>query len=271
MENNPDKGFAFGNVEYIDSNSNSLNDTWFEARPSFSFAYSYDELIKMYGDIASIFPFAGQIIRKELLTKYNFENCFVLLFDVYLWFSLMATGNKLGLINEKVANYRIHEGQLTSLSKKSIYDIRGYFETEYYRKLLFQIKDLDVIRKICNDSQYIDKLETEKDISFVLAEYLFSKYSSTTGYNALSELLNKEETMLYLREKFGYTIGNLRAKQYSKEYLPLIIEENWRKKARRIGGELNICQLIWLLIYKLTRNPFKKAIKQQETKKEYSL
>ena len=278
MEEHKEYGFAFGNVEYMDSNSQSLNDTWFEARPGFSFDYTQDELLKKYFDICSIFPFAGHIIRRTALSKLNFSNCFILLFDVYLWFSLMADGNKLGLINKVVANYRIHEGQLTSLSKRDIYNIRGYIEFEYYRELLFRIKNPDLIKLLCSDSQYVNKVENETDAEFVLADYLFSNYSSIAAYSKLSQLLNDERTMLYLREKFGYTIGDLRAKQYSKTFLPPPQPVlNWRKKARCIGENLDNKQLLWLLLYRLTRNPFKKKNKdnspdqKQVKSREYSL
>ncbi len=272
MEEHPEKGFAFGNVEYIDARSQSLNDTWFDARPLFSLNYSKEEILDIYFNVKeSIFPFAGHIIRKEILSKENFNSVFILYFDVYLWFSLMISKNEVGLINKIIAYYRIHDRQLTAVSKFDVTIIRLKYEMEYYRKLLFRIKDIDDIRLLCRDSKYIEQFSEEKEIPFILAEYLFNKFGSITAYNVLLDLLNDEGMMLYLREKFGFTIGTLRALYSRKE--DEYSNESWHERTAKICFKLSIFQILYMILIKIKFFLFRRSIKELLglRKRKYSL
>ncbi len=266
MEQHPKIDFAFGNVEYVNANSISYNDTWFESRPNFSLDYSKEELIDIYFNIKySVFPFAGHIIKKEILTKNNFNNSFILLFDMFLWLSLMIEGRQFGLIDKIVANYRIHDGQLTSLSKRYVTSIRMKYEPEYYRKCLFKIKNLNLIKFLCNESKYIDRADSEKDIDFILAEYLFNKYHSITAYNILNDLLNNENTMVYLRDKFNFTVGTLR-ELYSRN------SSNRKQQAIDVCSVLSIWQILYAFVFRVINKIIcVVSTKRNKQKKEYSL
>lgn len=266
MEENPDKDFAFGNVAYVDKNSQPLNDTWFESRKGFSLDYNEQQATKCFFDSMSIFPFAGQVIRADSLDKSYMNNNYILLFDMTLWSSFLINNKKFGLINHVVANYRIHDNQTTALNKREIADMRYRFEVEAYRKMWASITDIKTVKYLCSQSPYIDKMDDIKDIPFVMGEYFLRVCRSTYGYVILNDYFENTENVKYVFDKFGFSMKDFRAL-----CAPLDVPkpENWRVCARRFKNVLSLKQIVYLFFYKL----FKIKLFHKKTKKpkEYSL
>lgn len=269
MEKYPEKDFAFGNVAYVDENTQPLNDTWFENRPNFSLNYTEKEALKCFFDGLSIFPFAGQIIRRSSLSEDYMNNNYIMLFDMNLWSNFLLNGKKVGLIDTVVANYRIHENQMTALSKRDIAAFRCQFELEAYRQKWFSIKDMNLVRYLCSSSQYVGKMDNIKDIPFIIGEYLLKNTHSITGYLVLNNYFEDVSNIKYIYDKFGFSIGDLRSlcapiKQTKTE--------SWRKVARKYKNTLSLRQLLYLFFYKLRKKYFHHHKHKNDTKKqEYSL
>lgn len=269
MEDNPEKDFAFGNVAYVDKNSHFLGDTWFHNRPGFSLNYDEKQALKCFFDSMSIFPFAGQIIRRSSLDERWMNNNYILLFDVSLWSSFLLHGKKLGLIDHVVANYRIHKNQATSVDKAKIAGMRYQYEVEAYRKLYLDSDNVEIIKYLCSSSPYISKMDSIKDIPFIIGEYFLRNCKSVEGYLILNDYFEKNENIKYIYDKFGFSMKDLRLL-----CAPLDKVRNttdWRSAARGFNNELSLKQVIFLLLYKLRKKLFGFKIKRNKEPKKYSL
>ena len=278
MESHPHIDFAFGNVEYIDNNSKSYNDTWFNNRNNFDINDNNLTCLKKLFNCQSILPYAGQIIKKEILKEKYFDKTYIMFYDVMLWTQLLAEGYSLAFINDIVANYRIHDKQTTGIKNKLIADKRGYFEDNTRRQYWSECKNLQLIKELFNDSSYINLLDKEEDIPFIVNEYFLNKYEDVIAYYKLHEMMNSTEYINYLNKKFNFTINDFR-KLISKVPKPQPpVKMNWRKEARNKAWDLNYIQILYLLLHKLIKFEFlknKNIKKEKENKdekpKQYSL
>lgn len=277
MESHPHIDFAFGNVEYIDNNSKSYNDTWFNNRNNFDINDNNLTCLKKLFNCQSILPYAGQIIKKEILKEKYFDKTYIMFYDVMLWTQLLAEGYSLAFINDIVANYRIHDKQTTGIKNKLIADKRCYFEDNTRRQYWSEYKNLQIIKELFKDSLYINLLDSEVDIPFVVNEYFLNKYEDVVAYYKLHEMMNSIEYINYLEKKFGFTINDFR-KLISRISKKTNKKMNWRKEARNKAWDLNYIQILYLLLHKLIKFEFlknkniKKGIENKDEKpKQYSL
>ena len=247
METHPEKDFAFGDVNYVDIQSRALGNSWFNSRSGFAPDLTEQEALKRFFDVASIYPFAGQIIRKKILKPEYLNNNFILLFDVNLWSALLLNGYKVGIIPTPVAGYRIHKDQMTSISKRQLVDMRFTKEVESYRRLFLSAPNLDMIRYLCADSPYVSLLENQTDLHFILGEYLLRKHNSVTGYLILNDLFEKEENVAYILRKFKFSMYNFR-----QLVTPFSLPTNFaRKQARKYAKQFTAIQIGYMVVFKI--------------------
>ena len=61
MENNPDKDFAFGNMDYVDENGKPLNENWFHERCKFNINNNESDELALFANGVGHLPFPACI------------------------------------------------------------------------------------------------------------------------------------------------------------------------------------------------------------------
>lgn len=279
MESHPEKDFVFGNVEYIDEFGNDLNDNMFDNRDKFSLDNTEIDCLKLLAIGYGFLPWAGAIIKHEILNKIEINKTYIYCFDIHLWLSLLCHGFKIGYINRIVSNYRIHENQasaLTAMEKVGIYD---WYEHKTYYKVLYDIDDVNVVKQIWSDCKFKDKLTEKQDIPFYIAYNLFIN-GNFAGNSAtdIDEMLNNDKTRLRLKKIFGYGI-----KEYREDILKLSKSKKKLKGFKKFKSKiyskpvkkLGLRDIVFLIIHRLynivTFSELRTKIKERKNKKRYSL
>ena len=209
MENNPQIDFAFGNVEYIDVEGNDLNDNYFNSRPNFSIEYNEIDLIRCYSNFQSFLPYIGSIIKRDILNNIKLNKTFIMMFDMSLWLSILCKGGKVGFCDKLVANYRIHDEQVSSIANRKVAEQKSIYENSVFWQIFLQMKDIDLVKNVFNNDELVKKLTKEQDIPFVVAHALFDRIKPYP-YIYLNEIMNDDDKLLYYEKTFGYGIKELR-------------------------------------------------------------
>lgn len=270
MDEHTEIDFCFGNVEYMDSDGNSLHDDWYNARPGFDY-YSDFDLLRKYYNCTSVLPYIGSMIKACCLYDIELDNSIIMMFDMSLWFSLLLHGRHVGYYDGLVANYRIHDGQISGIKQKEIVVRRSLFEPFAYRCILNSNIDIDLAREllIAEGSIYASKLREKSDIPFVANELSFRKYEDYVSYNNIHNMLQDEGYRVYLEKEFSFTVKTFRD-LYSGKIASK--EENSRMKRFKDGlystssGELSSVQLLYLLIRRI-----KVSLFDRHASKRYSM
>ncbi len=246
MENHPNKDFAFGNVEYIDKKSEDLNNNWFNARPFFSMSNDEIKLIELSYLCCSTLPYIGSIVKLECLEKININKTYIMLFDVSIWMKLLCKGYKVGYIDKKVANYRIHNRQISGLKQEKASAHLCYYELASLWEILFEIDDVELAKRLFPNNKYKDLLTDKKDIPFYIANSLFYQ-KQPYAFVVLDKMVNDESYAKHLLNTFGFGVKELRELY---KYQP--IEQNWTKNIKshiyqKTPLSLSVLQLLFLL------------------------
>ncbi len=225
MESTPDVDFAFGNVEYINSEGKDLNVNHFDVREFFSVENTPADCIGLLGRGIGFLPWAGAIIKADILKTVKINKTYIYCFDINLWLALFCKGYKAGYINKLVANYRIHESQASAIGaidKVAAYD---WYEHKTYYKTFLTLEDINIAKEIFPESPFVDKLNDKKDIPFFIAHGLFME-QRFVGHSAeyIDDLLNDDESRKHLEEVFGYGI-----KEYREDILKLMKQNHYKK------------------------------------------
>lgn len=212
LECRTDIDFCFGDVEYIDTNSKSLHDTWFNTREGFSLRNSEEDLLLLYFDKGlSPLPYIGSFVRRNVLEEIFLDNTLIMMFDMSIWFQLLLNGKKLSYLTKCVAKYRIHPGQVSGMEQMSIALTRSYFESCFFRCCLAsRCKDITIIKSLLKSSKYIEKLVFVEDIPFVVLEYCFSTWRDQASYILLNQLMEDDAIRTRIESRFSFTIKSFR-------------------------------------------------------------
>lgn len=209
METNPEKDFAFGNMQLINEKGKDLNVNWFDTREKFSINNDEIDCLRLYSKGISSLPYPGNIIKRKILNDININVTYIMMFDMSLWAGLLCKGYKIGFCSDIVLDYRIHSNQLSTSDK---YDwckkISGY-EWSSFWKVFLEIKDINFIKQLWPDNEYIKYLDNINDIPFIVYTASFKVYGIHV-YPYIEELLNNDKTREYYEKKFHYTIKTLR-------------------------------------------------------------
>ena len=245
MEKHPEKDFVFGDVEYIDENNKSLKNSYFKSRFGFSTTNTEIDCIKNFFLGLSFLPYIGSFAKREIFKNIEINKSFIMLLDMSIWLSLLINGYKIGYLNKYIGGYRIHEFQMcNSKSAKTIYQ-RSSFESFKFFELFYQIKDIELLKKIFNNNKFLinTKNITTKDIKFIIAfEMLIHNIHPLRmqGYSYICNLLNNDIEANYLKEKFNFGIKEFR-QIYSRGTNSLLASVK----------NLSLRQIFYLLIKKI--------------------
>ncbi len=254
IEENPQYDFIFGNVEYINVKGKDLKSDFFSTREYFSTENSEADCIRLLAKGQGFLPWAGALIKKEILDRIDINKTYIYCFDINLWLTLFCKGYKAGYVNKLVANYRIHPCQASALNAIDKVGAFATYEHKTYYKPLFAIDDVSLVKEIWPDSRFVNLLKDKKDIPFFIAHNLFWEESlegNTAEY--IDTLLNNDKSRKYLEETFGYGI-----KEYREDIFALMQKRRnknsniFYKYKNRIYSKsvkkLNLIDLIFLFL-----------------------
>lgn len=282
-QKNPETSLFFSDVEYIDGNGNDLHDSWFNSREFFSLHDNEIDCIKKYRDGKSFLPFSGAFFRKHCLFDLKVDKTMIMFFDMSLWLQILLNGNKIKFITKKLSYYRIHNGQVSSLSNINDAEVRAFFELPIFQEIFYKAKNFKIIKESFSESEYIDKLSCDKDIPFIVAKYFWNLKLDQVTFYRLYKLVNDQKYGTYLKNKFNYDIANLRSDYSYKSVHKIQQEQNncltkktnigfWgRFKANIFAKEskkLNPFDLIFLFVRRIITCL---NFRLYKTKKKYSL
>ena len=220
METHPQIDFAFGNVEYINKDTKSLNKNWFKTRYRFSIDHDEIKCLQEFFNGHGILPYIGSFAKREIFNTINIEKAIIMLIDMSIWVNLLIKGYKIGFSNKLIAGYRVHENQVcSSKSKDSIYQCCK-LEGSKYMELFFQIEDIDVMQKLLSKNKWVQTIPdlSLEDLRFIMAfEILINpmEHLRYTGFYYINNCLNNDNMRKYLEKKFNFGIREFRA-IYSK-------------------------------------------------------
>lgn len=215
MEENPEKDFAFSNVQYVDVNLNHHPDDWFSHRKGFNLNISSVDILHSYFNLNAFLPFVSCFIKRE---KLNFptDKFLIMLFDCSLWVNLLINGCECGFVDEILALYRIHEGQMSAVSNEELSHTRGELEVFIYFQLFEKITDFKIIKKLLEKWDFIQSLEAiETEFISFMFNYYYTTYGITPqvkylGRCKLHEMIQEDEFRMKLEKKFNFGIETLR-------------------------------------------------------------
>ena len=218
IEENPQYDFIFGNVEYINVKGKDLMADFFSTREYFSTENSEADCIRLLAKGQGFLPWAGALIKKEILDSIDINKTYIYCFDINLWLTLFCKGYRAGYVNKLVANYRIHPCQASALNAIDKVAAFATYEHKTYYKPLFTIKDISLVKEIWPNSRFVNSLKDTNDIPFFIAHNLFWEESlegNTAEY--IDNLLNDNKSRKHLEKTFGYGI-----KEYREDILTMM-------------------------------------------------
>lgn len=273
MESNPNIDFAFGNLDYVDENGDTLNDTWFDSRSGFSKNDTEIDLIQKYINGISMLPYIGNMSKRDIFNKIEINKTLVMMFDMSLWLQLLCTGHKIAFVDKNVAKYRIHSGQMSASGKEKLAMYVSWFESRVFFTYLMNINNVELAKRVFADSLFVDKLSDVRDIPFFVAHSMFNRQKPFWEI-PLDKMLNDDATREHLMSTFGFGVRELRDLRKAD-----FKSENHEKKSYKnrlyytSAENLDIFGLIFLLVRRtfhgLTLSKFRK--RKQKQKKKYSL
>lgn len=270
MENNPDKDFAFGNMDYVDENGKPLNENWFHERQGFNINNTeIDELILFANGIGHL-PFPSCICKKECFDHIEIEKIFMMIFDMTIWVRFLLNGYKIAFLNKSIVNYRIHSGQISSVCHNRKNEHISGFESIEYCRLFYNIKTISLLKKIFPTKYALSlKKNEESFIQFVVAHYYAT--SSVIPYQIfgkieLYKMLNNDEQRRKIEKRFNFGIKEFRIiySQFSEIHNSDTYFKHIQNKPAK---KLAILQILYILFYKLIHWPIITKIKRKRKKK----
>lgn len=249
MQHNPHVDVVFGNIQYIDEHLKSLKDDWFSNRQDFNINDGSRELLYKFSECKSFLPYIGSFARREAFADIKLNKTFIMVFDMSLWVEMLLNDRSFAFLDKIVASYRIHKGQASSVRNlKNISAYSLYEELAYLDIFYSYAKNIDILRKICSGSSFLNCLgEEDNDLfEFVVAHYFLveagRKSTKIKAYLKLEKILSDDCLRSKIETKFSYGIAEFR-RDYST-----IQPVSFKKKIyEKRPNDLNIGEITFLL------------------------
>lgn len=286
MESNPLIDFCFSDMQYIDENEKKINTKWSLEIEGVNFNNDEKKTLKTFFLGKSHLAYPTSFLKLDILKNTILNSTYIMLFDVWLWTSLLLQGKKIGFINKTLILYRCHKNQMSSINNVKLATRRGYFEYSSICSLYYSITDIKLTKYLV-DSKFAKKLKEgdESLIPFVIAHYYFSASSHLkdfpsgaepfilNGFNKLCQILNNPIEREKIRERFDYGIKDFRkeysfpAVQQAKKYDRRLFND-FRIKANELSGkDLTVTMILFLILKKI----YKKILPNWKKKNKYTV
>lgn len=283
-ENNKNIDILFSNMEYIDCESKDLHDDWFNNRENFNVNDNEIDCLIKYKKYQSFLPWSGSFVRSKILENIIFDKTLIMLFDMSIWVQLLLNGSKLLFVRDKLIQYRIHEGQVSSVKNKSNIEVRFFFEKPVYEQYFSNTRQIKVIKEVFEDSVYINKLKTIEGIKFITAKYFWDHSTDQGSFLNLYRLFTNPDSARNISNEFCYDISDLRYdysyqrifgnNQTDVQISELKSENLYKRFKHKIFETPSKCLQLHQLVFLLLRRVitiFNFRLHHQKSNKKYSM
>lgn len=213
---NEDKDIVFGDANLVDKDGASMNLLWSKKFWDFDFKDSNLSLLKKYFQKKTFLPLPASLFKRSVLNGLTLDKSLIVEFDQTLWIQMLLSGVNFGFTKDIVCDYRVHEGQCSTIRKFNRIDNYDFYESIVRAKLFFGIKNRDQLTYILDG--YDKKLKiTDSDVDyfgFAVACYYLEKQDMFScriaGYEYLHDCMDNPKIRQDLHKKFGFTLADFR-------------------------------------------------------------
>lgn len=216
LESHPGKDMVFADLEYVDQNGCSSGDIWSKVRPSFDFGHSEYDLFKLLINGTNPLPYPSSMVKKSILQAAYCDYIAVVMFDMYLWASMIVNGARTGFIHDIVAQYRQHDGQMCTIKKiDTILQASGY-ESFIYTRIFSALKEKRHIEYCCANAGILVDFDMKETsfIKYVVGRFYMNHKEQLyryCGFLILHDLLQNQVEREKIADVFSFGICELRS------------------------------------------------------------
>ena len=211
MESRRDITMAFGDLAYVDVAGRPMGARWFSDRPHFSSAMSETDCLRQMSDGWSVLPWIGSIVRRAALNRVELDATMVMMFDMSVWAQLLLRGGRMVFLETVVAFYRIHDGQVSAVSRSAEAVELSNFERQVFFRCFQRCEDVGLVKRIFPDSRYVARVEAVSDIPLAVAlRYVADGADVTWAYQFVHDCLQEPEFRSRAECRFGVTVAAFR-------------------------------------------------------------
>lgn len=246
MKANPQVDVVFGNIQYVDESLKPLKDDWFNNRQNFNINDRNLDLLDKF-KTCNVLPYIGNFARRDAFAGVELNKTFIIMFDMSLWVEMLLHGRNFIFLDKIIASYRLHGNQIASTKNFGKISTGATYESiAYYDVFYSHAKDIDMLRKICIGSPFLDKLdEYDADlVKFVVAHYFLIGQHNPSKINAylkLEKMFSNDYLRNKIETKFSYGIAEFR-----KDYLGVHSVSTKKRIYEKCPKNLNIAEIIFL-------------------------
>lgn len=244
MTSHPEYDFAFGNLCYMDVAGKCLPEDWFSSRPHFFRGLDRIGCLRELSNGHSVLPWIGSIVRREKMAAIMLDPTMVMMFDMHVWLQLLLSGSNFGLLDEIVANYRLHPGQTSAADRRCEARAMSIFEQQIFFRCFQGLRSIGEAHEIFSESRYVQAASVADDIPVAVAiHYLCNFYGSYWAHDFLHDYMLDESRRRHLRDVFGFSVSDLRrslVRDVKIRRKPNVWKRFWRKFTVRKDEELSL-------------------------------
>ena len=240
LEQNPAKDFCFGDMSYIDNNSKPRHKFWWDDKPFQTDNVSRENLIEYYLAYKSFLPWPSSMFKTQIVDAEKLNIVTVMVFDMSVFLQMLIQGSNCGLFKESLVLYRTHDEQMVRDRKCRN---MSEFENFHFNKCFFEIKDVNLIKKIMPKNQFAQSLQQgdEALIPFVLCMHwlhiIYSPFSNKRfALDHFHDMLHNLQLASKIKQKFNFGIKELRDIYKNTNFTGQNINKFQRELKRLIKG-----------------------------------
>ena len=211
MESHGERAFAFGDLQYVDSRGTNVGAHWFAARPKFSVALTEVDCLRLLAVGYSFLPWIGSIVRRAALSGVELDATLVMMFDMAIWVQLLLKGCRLGFVESVVADYRLHDGQISALARESEALVFSNCERQVFFRAFQKCRDIALVKEIFKDDGFVRKIKDVEDIPLAVAlRYVAKDRYATWAYQHVHDWLQDPVKRAEAETRLGITVAGFR-------------------------------------------------------------
>lgn len=216
LESNPEKDMVFADLEYVDQNGCNTGDIWSKVRPSFDFGHTEYDLFKLLINGINPLPYPSSMVKKSILETAYCDYIAVVMFDMYLWASMIVNGARTGFIHDIVAQYRQHDDQMCTIKKiDTILQASGY-ESFIYTKIFSKLKEKCQVEYCCANVGIPLNFDIKNNIfiRYVVGRFYMNHKEQLyryCGFLMLHDLLQNQVEREQIADIFSFGVRELRS------------------------------------------------------------
>ena len=211
MRSHAELTFAFGDLEYVDAAGNDLDEHWFAARPKFSVNLTAMDCLRLLASGFSFLPWVGSIVRRADLSDVELDATMVMMFDMSVWTQLLLKGCRLGFVESVVASYRVHDKQVSALSRRNEAICLSACERQVFFRSFQNCRDVALVKKIFDGDRFVQRIQNADDIPLAVAlRYVAVDQYAIWAYQYVHDCLQAPLRRAEAELRMGLTVAVFR-------------------------------------------------------------